>query len=143
MRPITRGGNPDHLGKEVYAAALCCGGLPALDETFRLFDHDVDIFAGDAPPRKDRRQEPTLSMPALVLTGEQVLAKLPAQLSVSGPVLAEAVRLAEDFGSQLWRRHAVERDTPSGWPSTNASQSTNFIGGTGDRAEIVATQFTH
>lgn len=71
-------GNPHHLGVQVDVAALCCGGLPAPYQTLRLLDHDVDVIASDAAPREDRRQEPTLSVPALVFACQQVLAQLAA-----------------------------------------------------------------
>jgi hypothetical protein len=93
--------------------------------------------------REDRRQQPTLSVPALVFAGEHVLAQRLAQLSIARTVLAETVRLPEDLGGQLGRRHAVDRDTPPWRPRANAGKSTDLAGCARNRAEIVATQLAH
>jgi hypothetical protein len=54
------------------------------------FDHDVDVVTGDAAPGEDWRQEATLPVPALIFTGEHVLAQRSTQLAIAGSVLAEA-----------------------------------------------------
>src|SRR5215211_6223651 len=73
-------GNRHHLGVKVHAPPCCCGASPALDETARLVDHDVDVVARDAAPSEYRCQEATLPVPALVFAGEHVLAQRLAQL---------------------------------------------------------------
>ena len=96
------------------------------DKTFRLLDHDVDVVASDAAPREDRRKKSTLPVPALALAGEQVLTQRLPQLPIARPVLAEAVRLAQDLGRQLWRGGAVGRDTPSRRTRADAGESAHL-----------------
>jgi hypothetical protein len=67
-------GDIDHLRVKIDAAALCGHDLPAFHEAFCLFDHDVDVIAGDAAPCEDWREESPLSVPAFVLAGEHVVA---------------------------------------------------------------------
>ena len=107
------------------------------------FDHDVDVVTGDAASGEDRGQEATLPMPTLVFAGEHVFAQCLAQLSITGPILAEAVQLTEDLRCQLWRGNAVDRDTPPWRPGLDPGKPADLARRTRNRAEIVATHLPH